>query len=189
MRVVTLRYLAIMPLHSRWSGMDQRQHGEPVTSMSKHYGCIKCPGEESSSHTNLLLRWQPIAEPKDSVTDQGRPLSRLKTSLSISRSMWLPSTSFALSRECHGFKLFQCLFFSCDIQEESNEVVNCALCIHDFMRNPRQTRLLGVSIVLSIPTGMPSFQDPRRCMLHLRLWSACSVRSMFQLHAPPDIVE
>ena len=61
MRVVTLRYLVIMPLHSIWSGMDQRQHGEPVTSASEHYGCIRCPGEESSSHTNLLLRWQPIA--------------------------------------------------------------------------------------------------------------------------------
>ena len=58
MRVVTLRYPVIMLQDFIWSGMDQRQHGELVTLVSKHYGCTKCPGEELSSHINLLLRWQ-----------------------------------------------------------------------------------------------------------------------------------
>ena len=61
MQVVTLRYPVIMLQHSIWSGMDQRQHGEPVTSVLKLYGCIKCPGEGSNSHINLLLRWQQTA--------------------------------------------------------------------------------------------------------------------------------
>ena len=34
------------------------------------------------------------------------------TSMSLPRSMWFHSASFALSRECHGFKLFQCTLFS-----------------------------------------------------------------------------
>ena len=55
MRVVTLKYPATTLQHSIWSGMDQRQHGEPVTPASKRYGCIRFPGEESSSHINLLL--------------------------------------------------------------------------------------------------------------------------------------
>ena len=53
MRVVTLKCPATMQQHSIWSGMDQRQHGEPVTSMLRHYGYIKCRGEGSSSHINL----------------------------------------------------------------------------------------------------------------------------------------
>ena len=57
MRVVTLRYPVTMQQHYTWSGMDQRQHGELVTLVLKLYGCIRCPGEESSSHINLLLRW------------------------------------------------------------------------------------------------------------------------------------
>ena len=32
--------------------------------------------------------------------------------MSLPRSMWFHSTSFALSRECHGFKLFQFTLFS-----------------------------------------------------------------------------
>ena len=60
-RVATLKYLVTMQLHSTWSGMDQRQHGELVTSVSRHYGYIRCPGEEFDSHINLLLRCQQIA--------------------------------------------------------------------------------------------------------------------------------
>ena len=51
--------------------MDQRQHGELVTSVLKLYGCIRCPGEESSSLINLLLRWQLI------VLTKGLRASRL----------------------------------------------------------------------------------------------------------------
>ena len=61
MRVVTLRYPMIMQQRYTWSGMDQRQHGELVTLVLKRYGCIRCPGEEPSSHINLLLRSQLIA--------------------------------------------------------------------------------------------------------------------------------
>ena len=32
--------------------------------------------------------------------------------MSLPRSMWFHSTSFALSRERYGFKLFQCTLFS-----------------------------------------------------------------------------
>ena len=60
-RVVTLRYPMTMQQHCTWSGMDQRQHGELVTLVLKLYGCIRRPGEDSSSPINLLLRWQLIA--------------------------------------------------------------------------------------------------------------------------------
>ena len=40
--------------------MDQRQHAELVTSVSRHYGYIKCRGEGSSSPTNPPLKWQLI---------------------------------------------------------------------------------------------------------------------------------
>ena len=66
MRVVTLKYPVTMQQHCTWSGMDQRQHGELVTLVLKLYGCIRCPGEGSSSRINLLLRWQLTAQLKDS---------------------------------------------------------------------------------------------------------------------------
>ena len=37
----------------------------------------------------------------------------------LPRSMWFHSTSFALSRECYGFKLFQCTLFSSHVTASS----------------------------------------------------------------------
>ena len=59
MQAVRLKFPAIMQQHSIWFGMDQRQHGEPVTSASKRfYGYIRCLGEEFDSHINLPQTWQ-----------------------------------------------------------------------------------------------------------------------------------
>ena len=55
------KYPATMQQHSTWSEMDQRQHGEHVTSASKPYGYIRCLGEKSSLHINPPQTWQLTA--------------------------------------------------------------------------------------------------------------------------------
>ena len=58
MQAVTSKYPATMQQHFTWSEMDQRQHGELVTSALRPYGYIRCLGEGSSSHINLPQTWQ-----------------------------------------------------------------------------------------------------------------------------------
>ena len=48
------------------AALRMAQNGSETAWRTRHisvqaYGCIRCPGEESSSHINLLLRWQLIA--------------------------------------------------------------------------------------------------------------------------------
>ena len=61
MHAVTSKFPATMQQHSIWFGMDQRQHGEHVTSASKPYGYIRCLGEELDSHINPARTWQLTA--------------------------------------------------------------------------------------------------------------------------------
>ena len=93
----------------------------------------------------------------------------------------VPSTSFALSRECYGFKLFQCMFLSCDIQEESNEVVNSVIYVNTNSCGVQGWHDVWWFEVLSSCWFQEAcqFQGLWRDMLRLTLWSECSSRSMF----------
>ena len=58
MHAVRSKFPATMQQHSIWFEMDQRQHGELVTSASKPYGYTRCLGEGFDSHINLPQTWQ-----------------------------------------------------------------------------------------------------------------------------------
>ena len=54
-----------------WSGMDQRQHGELVALMSRHYGCIKRP------RRGIKFTYQPTSEMAADSLTKGLGASRL----------------------------------------------------------------------------------------------------------------
>ena len=111
--------------------------------------------------------------------------------MSLSRSMWFYSTSFVLSRECYGFKLFQCVWFSHVTPNRSpmRKFESCYLCTYEFMWSPRLTRCLGDSSLWSMKRHPPpdivsecSSESMFLCMLRLTLWSHCiQTRDMFRL--------
>ena len=115
------------------------RNGSETAWRTRHIS-VKALWLHQMSRRGFKYTHQPTSEMAADSSTKGLRASRLpqikedlcslKTSMSIPKSMWFLSTSFALSRECYGFKLFQCLFFSCDIQAESSEVVNSVLYVN-----------------------------------------------------------
>ena len=71
MQAATLKYPATMQPHSIWSGMDLRQHGELVISVSKPYGYIRCLGR------GIKFTYQPTSEMAADSLTKGLGASRL----------------------------------------------------------------------------------------------------------------
>ena len=106
------------------AALHMDRNGSETAWQTRHIS-VKALWLHQLSRRGIKFTYQPTSEmAADSITKRlgASRLPQIKedlsgfvssrSSLSQTRSMWFSSTSFALSCEYTGFKLFQCLFFS-----------------------------------------------------------------------------